>query len=49
MASRKQSSCAAILDNNLEELRRREDLESLRPYLVDEQCFMPHKDLITSP
>ena len=47
--SRKQSSCAAMLDNNLEELRRREDLESLRPYVVCEQCFLPHKDLETTP
>ena len=49
MATRKQHSCAAILDSNLEELRRREDLESLRPYIIEEQCFMPHKDFMNSP
>ena len=28
----------------LEELRRREELESLRPYLINEQCFPSFRD-----
>jgi hypothetical protein len=32
------------LDRNLEELRKREAMEALRPYIAGEQCFMAHKD-----
>ena len=45
--SRKQSVCVDHLRHNLEELKRRSDLESLRPYLVSEQCFPPGMEAIT--
>ena len=49
MSYKKQSNCAAVLDSNLEELRRREDMETLRPYIIDEQCFMSHKNPDNAP
>lgn len=32
-------TCAQILDANLEELRQMQNLESLRPFLMEEGCF----------
>jgi hypothetical protein len=36
--------CATTLDANLEELRHMQNLESLRPFLIDEHCFQGCKD-----
>lgn len=41
-------TCAVQLDCNLEELRRVQDLESLRGYLVRENCFPTQKDAHTA-
>ena len=32
-------SCARSMSSNIDELKRRHDLESLRPYIIREQCF----------
>jgi hypothetical protein len=32
-------TCALALDGNLEELKRLQGLESLRPYVIKEKCF----------
>ena len=32
-------SCARSMSSNIDELKRRHDLESLRPYVIREQCF----------
>lgn len=48
MSTRKQSTCAAYLDNDLLELHRREELECLRPFVINEQCFMATKDAETA-
>jgi hypothetical protein len=34
-------TCAVALDCNLEELRRLNDVESLRRYIIQEKCFPP--------
>jgi hypothetical protein len=36
--------CESRLDANLEELRRKEELESLRPHIAHAACFHPTKD-----
>ena len=33
------SVCAVQLESNLQELKRQQDLESLRPYLIEKKCF----------
>ncbi len=38
------TACSDNLGKNLEELKRRRDLESLRPFLIQEGCFPAHKD-----
>jgi len=40
----KSSRVATALENNLDELRRRQELESLRVFVENEQCFMPSAD-----
>lgn len=40
----RKSTCATSLDANLEELRQMQNLESLRPYLIDEHCFQGSRD-----
>jgi hypothetical protein len=42
------ASCAVALEANLEELRRRSNLESLRPFIAAEQCFPPQSDPATN-
>jgi hypothetical protein len=37
--SPRKPTCAVALDVNLEELKRLQGLESLRPYVVKEKCF----------
>jgi len=43
------SACSAALESNIEELNRRNDLESLRPFVAAEQCFPPNKDVTKTP
>ena len=38
-------TCAIALDCNLEELKRLNGLESLRPYIIKEKCFPSHISL----
>lgn len=38
-------TCAIALDCNLEELKRLNGLESLRPYIIKEKCFPSHVSL----
>lgn len=54
MASRNASprakiGCAVSLELNLEELKRRSNLESLRVFVQNEQCFPTQSDPSTSP
>jgi hypothetical protein len=42
------ATCAVSLESNLEELRRRSNLESLRPFIAAEQCFPPQSDPATN-
>ncbi len=44
MLTLRKTHCAKNLDDNLEELRRQADLESLRYHVMNEGCFHPHKD-----
>ena len=37
----KRTVVAERLNNNLDELRRRAELESLRPFCIDSGCFAP--------
>ena len=36
--------CATELERNLDELRRKKELESLRPHITNANCFHPSKD-----
>ena len=40
----KVSNAAQQLQNNLDEMKRRDDLESLRTHLIFENCFPPNKN-----
>lgn len=40
----KLSNAAQQLQNNLDEMKRRDDLESLRTHLIFENCFPPNKN-----
>jgi len=40
---------AETVKDNLDELRRRAELESLRPFLVDSGCFVPSANPKTTP
>ena len=42
-------TCAQILDANLEELRQMQNLESLRPFLIEEGCFQNGRDARSAP
>ena len=42
-------TCATVLEMNLEELRQMQNLESLRPYLIDENCFQNNRDPMRAP
>lgn len=46
---RRKPTCAQILDANLEELRQMQNLESLRPFLIEESCFQNGRDPRTDP
>ena len=48
MASVHMSTCAKSLVNNLDDLRKRSESESLRPYLTSEGCFPSYKDPSTA-
>ncbi len=48
MSNKKLSAAALSLESNLEELQRREDLEKLRPFVIEHYCFLPNKDASTS-
>lgn len=45
----KPSKCAANLSENLRELTQQREMESLRPYLIEEGCFSPNKDTNRCP
>lgn len=38
------SHCATSIVNNLDDLRKKRESESLRQYLISEACFPAHKD-----
>ena len=44
----KKAPCAVDMANNLNELRRRKDLEQLRIFLKAEHCFLPSVDPLTA-
>ena len=45
----KKPNCVISLEKNLDELKRRSQLESLRYHLGKESCFPPQRDARTSP
>ena len=45
----RRSTCSVHVEKNLDELRWRRDLESLRPNIKSEQCFLPAVDPNTAP
>ena len=44
MAAASKANCALSLLKNLDELKRRQDVESLRPFLAAEGCFPSSKN-----
>jgi len=44
----KKSACVKALDENLDELKRRQEVESLRKFLINEKCFPPQKNPATA-
>ena len=45
----KKSACAKMLDCDLDELKRRHQIESLRKFLISEKCFPPQKNPYDAP
>ena len=45
----RKSQCARNLENNLDELEKRSEIESLRYHIANESCFPPMKDPQTTP
>lgn len=44
-----QTHAAEAVKENLAELKRRAELESLRPFLIDSGCFVPGANPKTTP
>ena len=45
----KKPHCALKLENNLQELKRIDDIESLRPYIIEYNCFSNTTNVKTAP